>query len=139
MPVRRVHTTLEQPPAVSNAVLSPSALRARRRTLQLTQAELGMALQVTANTVARWERGELRIGRPERVLSALQRIEGVSSRRNNLPSEVSSFLGRERELVRLRDLLSSTRLLTLVGPGGVGKSRLALRVASAVGDERAQS
>jgi predicted ATPase/DNA-binding CsgD family transcriptional regulator len=47
----------------------------------------------------------------------------------NLPSELSSFVGRTGELQRLARAASGVRLLTLVGPGGVGKSRLALRLA----------
>jgi predicted ATPase/DNA-binding CsgD family transcriptional regulator len=46
-----------------------------------------------------------------------------------LPAELSSFVGRQRELAEVRGLLGQTRLLTLVGVGGVGKSRLALRTA----------
>jgi predicted ATPase/DNA-binding SARP family transcriptional activator len=48
----------------------------------------------------------------------------------NLPLQISSFVGREREVAEIKDLLSSTRLLTLTGPGGCGKTRLALAVAS---------
>jgi class 3 adenylate cyclase len=48
----------------------------------------------------------------------------------NLPVEPTSFVGREQELGEIRRLLGSTRLLTLTGPGGSGKTRLALRVAS---------
>ena len=48
---------------------------------------------------------------------------------NNLPHDVSSFVGRERERAEAIGLLSKSRLVTLVGPGGVGKTRLALRVA----------
>ena len=48
----------------------------------------------------------------------------------DVPSEVTSFVGREGELARLSDLQAETRLLTLVGPGGVGKTRLALRLAA---------
>jgi predicted ATPase/DNA-binding NarL/FixJ family response regulator len=52
----------------------------------------------------------------------------------HLPAELSSFVGREAELGRLAEVLSEERLLTLVGPGGVGKTRLALRVAAGVQD-----
>jgi non-specific serine/threonine protein kinase len=52
----------------------------------------------------------------------------------NLPSEVTSFIGRGSELARLRELQAETRLLTLVGPGGVGKTRLALRLAAELGE-----
>ncbi|WP_067822216.1 LuxR C-terminal-related transcriptional regulator [Actinomadura kijaniata] len=46
-----------------------------------------------------------------------------------LPAEVTSFVGRRRELAETRRLLEGARLVTLLGPGGVGKTRLALRVA----------
>ncbi|HUG13862.1 MAG TPA: tetratricopeptide repeat protein, partial [Thermomicrobiales bacterium] len=50
----------------------------------------------------------------------------------SLPAYLSSFVGRDAEIARITDLLSSTRLLTLTGPGGVGKTRLALAVAESV-------
>ena len=49
-------------------------------------------------------------------------------RPNNLPQQVTSFIGRERELAEVKRLLASTRLLTLVGAGGIGKTRLSLQV-----------
>ncbi|MEW9529127.1 LuxR C-terminal-related transcriptional regulator [Microbispora sp. NPDC049125] len=48
----------------------------------------------------------------------------------NLPADLTSFVGRRQELAEIRHLLSVSRLLTLVGVGGVGKTRLALRAAA---------
>jgi predicted ATPase/class 3 adenylate cyclase len=48
----------------------------------------------------------------------------------NLPAELTSFVGREREMEEIERLLQSSRLVTLTGPGGSGKTRLALRVAA---------
>ncbi|GGV82585.1 hypothetical protein GCM10015535_24340 [Streptomyces gelaticus] len=48
----------------------------------------------------------------------------------NLPAELSSFVGRENELVRLAQLLDESRLVTMVGVGGVGKTRCAARIAA---------
>jgi predicted ATPase len=50
----------------------------------------------------------------------------------NLPAEPNSFVGRERDLTELARLLSDVRALTLCGPGGIGKTRLALRLACEV-------
>src|ERR1700729_1823342 len=47
----------------------------------------------------------------------------------NLPAEPNSFVGRERDLAELALLLGEVRALTLCGPGGIGKTRLALRLA----------
>src|SRR3989475_5165973 len=51
-------------------------------------------------------------------------------RLGNLPAEATSFIGRRRELAELRRKLGAARVVSLVGPGGVGKPRLALRAAS---------
>jgi predicted ATPase/DNA-binding CsgD family transcriptional regulator len=48
---------------------------------------------------------------------------------SDLPLHLTSFIGRERELAELKETLNATRLLTIIGPGGSGKTRLALRVA----------
>ena len=50
--------------------------------------------------------------------------------RPNLPAQVTSFVGRQREVTEARSILQKSRLLTLSGPGGSGKTRLALRLAS---------
>ncbi|MBM7053504.1 ATP-binding protein [Streptomyces durocortorensis] len=54
-----------------------------------------------------------------------------------LPEETSSFVGRRAELARLHTALTTRRMTTLIGPGGVGKTRLALRAARAVADRYA--
>ena len=65
---------------------------------------------------------------PERMPSG----SGSVSPRANLPEPLTSFVGRERELAELQELLRDSRLLTLTGTGGVGKTRLAMCIASAV-------
>ena len=57
-----------------------------------------------------------------------------AARRDGLPIALTSFVGRERELAELRDELARTRLLTLTGAGGCGKTRLALRLVSELAD-----
>ena len=51
-------------------------------------------------------------------------------RSGNLPAETTSFVGRRRELAEIRKKLATAQLVSLVGPGGVGKTRLALRAAA---------
>ena len=58
---------------------------------------------------------------------ALRSLEATP---NNLPQQVTSFIGRGKELAELRRLLAGTRLLTLTGSGGCGKTRLCLQVAA---------
>src|SRR5438132_38673 len=50
-----------------------------------------------------------------------------------LPAEATSFVGRRRELAEIRKKLAQARLVSLVGPGGVGKTRLAARAAADLG------
>lgn len=59
-------------------------------------------------------------------------MAGISRRPGNLPAEATSFVGRRKDLAELREKLSG-RLVTLVGPGGVGKTRLAIRAARDLG------
>ncbi len=50
--------------------------------------------------------------------------------RHNLPTQLTSFIGRERELADAQQKLAGARLLTVIGPGGIGKTRLALQIAA---------
>ena len=59
-------------------------------------------------------------------------IRTIAERTGNLPLPVSSFIGRERELEQTAAALGQARVVTLTGPGGVGKTRLALQAAGQV-------
>jgi len=56
---------------------------------------------------------------------------------HNLPLQLTSFIGREREIAEVRRLLAMTRLLNLTGAGGSGKTRLAVQVAATVSSDHA--
>jgi predicted ATPase/class 3 adenylate cyclase len=81
--------------------------------------------------------------RPERVFqlvlaglaSDFPRLKSLDRTPNNLPTVLTSFVGREREVAEGRRLLGATRLLTLTGPGGTGKTRLSLQIAAASVDD----
>lgn len=62
-------------------------------------------------------------------------LNTVDGRRGNLPAPTTSFVGREAELDEFEALLAGCRLLTLVGAGGSGKTRLALELAARVSDQ----
>ena len=54
----------------------------------------------------------------------------LDATQNNLPTQLTSFIGREAEVATAKRLLQNTRLLTLTGPGGIGKTRLGLEIAA---------
>jgi len=78
------------------------------------------------------------LARPERIYqleiaglpSDFAPIRTLDSHPNNLPLQLTSFIGRDNEIARVRELVDQVRLVTLTGPGGTGKTRLALQVAA---------
>jgi predicted ATPase len=62
-------------------------------------------------------------------------LRSLEAKPNNLPQQVTSFIGREHALADISTQLGSTRLLTLFGAGGLGKTRLSLQVAAEVLDD----
>jgi predicted ATPase/class 3 adenylate cyclase/Tfp pilus assembly protein PilF len=69
------------------------------------------------------------------LLARFPPLKSLDSLPNNLPSQLTTFIGREREMGDVEALLKTTRLLTLTGPGGCGKTRLSLQVAAHVLDD----
>jgi predicted ATPase/DNA-binding XRE family transcriptional regulator len=137
------------------------SLRQHRLACGLTQEELAERAGVSARAVSDLERGLKRAPRASTVrllaealhlsreqaatlLAAAQsgdrfeaHIGGQLSARNNLPRQLSSFVGRGIEIADLQRLVENTPLVTLIGPGGVGKTRLALQAAARVGPSAA--
>jgi predicted ATPase/class 3 adenylate cyclase len=78
------------------------------------------------------------LSRPEHVYqlvapdlaAAFAPLRSLGALPNNLPLTVTSFIGREREVAAVADLLAQHRLVTLVGSGGIGKTRSSLQVAA---------
>lgn len=139
-------------------------LRRARRVADLSQEELAERAGLSARAISALERGVNRAPRPDTLdmladalaLSPDERRRWQQMRRqqasrpgepsahaatraaplNNLPSQPTRFFGREDDIVALTRTLhdADTRLVTLTGPGGTGKTRLALRVASSLLD-----
>jgi predicted ATPase/DNA-binding CsgD family transcriptional regulator/DNA-binding XRE family transcriptional regulator/Tfp pilus assembly protein PilF len=109
-------------------------LRWLRSTLGLSQEQLARRLGVSFASVNRWESG--RTGLSARAAAALAELEAElaggarTGGAERLPVAQSSFVGRSRELAELTRLIGQSRLVTLIGPGGAGKTRLAAEVLS---------
>jgi predicted ATPase/class 3 adenylate cyclase len=86
------------------------------------------------------------LSRPERVYQLMDPnlvvefppLRSLDSHPHNLPMQLTSFIGRESEITDIQNLLAADRLVTLIGPGGAGKTRLALQAAAELSGELAQ-
>jgi non-specific serine/threonine protein kinase len=107
----------------------PAARIQRLRTrLGLSQEQLARQLGVSFATVNRWESGRTqmsaRAGRALAEFEARAAADGPPTA--GLPVARSSFIGRATELTELSQIIATSRLVSLVGPGGAGKTRLAI-------------
>src|SRR5262252_10819398 len=73
--------------------------------------------------------GDARPGEVQRTINGGRPMARDRARPGNLPAEATTFVGRRRELANVKATLATARAVSLVGPGGVGKTRLALRAA----------
>ena len=107
----------------------------------LSQAAHDVVIDTLRDGVALRDLGQHRLRdleRPERIFqltapglrSEFPPLKSMDSRRHNLPISPTRFIGRESELAEIGERLAAHRMLTLVGPGGTGKTRLALQAAA---------
>jgi len=121
-----VHTGLAQGPAVRHA----------EQLLEIAepgQTLLTATVAVASDAVDRGIHRLKDLGSPERIFeltSTTGRLRSLDQVPNNLPVMFTSFVGRQTQLAALRTQLSGNRLVTLIGPGGSGKTRLAAQVAA---------
>ena len=116
--------SMSEPRAADSAA---ARLRALRSSLGLSQEQLARRLGVSFATVNRWESGRTRLSARGAVALAELDAHAAALRADvaALPVAGSSFVGRERELAEVTRLIRQSRLVTLIGPGGAGKTRLA--------------
>jgi predicted ATPase/DNA-binding CsgD family transcriptional regulator len=120
---------------VTDGQVEAARVRELRARSGLSQEQLAARLGVSPVTVSRWENG--RSGMSAAARQRLRQLEQADPARPTqagapqagaLPVPPSSFVGRESEIAALTALLAASRLVSLIGPGGAGKTRLALEV-----------
>lgn len=99
-------------------LISDAAREALTREFELKDMGL-QTLKDLLEPTRLWQFGSLDFGE----------IRGLAGIPNNLPVQTTSFVGRKDELNSIKDLFDAHRLVTLLGPGGTGKSRLSLQIA----------
>jgi predicted ATPase/DNA-binding SARP family transcriptional activator len=116
------HRTLMQLYALTDQ--QTAAIQQYRSLERLLRKELNVDPQFeTRELYKRIRRGELKPVSAQVRIPSLERTK----QKHNLPTHLTSFVGREKELDELSRLISQNRLVTLLGAGGIGKTRLALR------------
>jgi non-specific serine/threonine protein kinase len=131
-------------------------LRQLRAEARLTQEELAEAAGLSVGSVSNLERGinrtaqkdtaalladvlglagpvrEVFVAAARGQVPAAEVLAAMSASRSNLPTPVDSFVGRQMELAEITRAVRADRLVTLTGPGGSGKTRLALETAASL-------
>lgn len=99
-----------------------AALKQYQACEQILRRELGLDPQPETRALYQ------KIRRRDPALNLDKQKQGLATSPHNLPLQLSRFIGREREQKEIIQLISANRLVTLTGTGGIGKTRLAIRV-----------
>ncbi len=139
-PLDRVLEALPVPGAVMASLKHALALGRSDRPQSAAALRAVLRLAGDANTEGR-SAAETRRG-PRQKVESSGAVAGAdstnflsSSTPSNLPQPMTGFLGRESETIQVTEIVRCSRVVTLTGPGGIGKTRLALRVAEELTDE----
>lgn len=137
----RVERGLSQLELAERANMSVEAISAlergvRKRPQAGTVDLLGAALALDHDQLRTLR--ELSRSAPRAVARATPAAAATDAASNNLPLNLTSFVGRETEIAEIVEAVEHHRLVTLVGPGGIGKTRTSLEVASTGGLRRAR-
>jgi len=109
-----------------------AALKQYQTCEQILRKELGMDPQPETRELYK------KIRKHEIKPVQLEKRQEKNAVRHNIPLQLSSFIGREKEQTAIGRLISSHRLVTLIGAGGIGKTRLSLKVGEGLLDDFAQ-
>ncbi|NPC42434.1 helix-turn-helix domain-containing protein [Nocardioides sp. zg-1230] len=128
---------LSQEELAERAGLSPHAISALERGTRTRPYPHTLRALATALDLSEEQRAALLAAVPSRTRAAATTTAGATVGRRELPVPASPLIGRDDDVGRVADLLRTSRLVTLSGPGGVGKTRLSLAAAAAVRDRYA--
>jgi non-specific serine/threonine protein kinase len=128
----RLARGLSQEALAERSGLSREAISLLERGLRLSPQRDTVGLLVKTLQLSSDERTELLAAMPARRRRAVAATRAEASPPPSLPLRLTSFIGREQEIAGVRELVLSRRLLTLSGPGGIGKTSLAHEAARAL-------
>ena len=123
----RLSAQLSQEALAETARISVSAIGAYERGVRVSPHRETVALLADALHLTGAERADFETAARRRISVGLS--AAPSAQYTNLPIEATSFVGHESDLDQIAELLRAHRLVTLIGTGGIGKTRAALRVA----------
>jgi len=131
VPYARRLITLDPLNEASHRILMNVYIQARQHSAALKQYQtLEQTLRKELNLDPQPETRELykKIRKGDRSAIPVTKATEIITPEHNLPHQISSFIGREKEMAEVSDLITNNRLVTLIGTGGIGKTRVSLQL-----------